>query len=56
MFGLIKKILFGILTDIVSVSNNTKCLPLSNQKCMTHLLLLIYILMNTIKNLTTIHL
>ena len=34
MFGLIKKILIGFLTDIVSASNHTKCISLSNQKCM----------------------
>ena len=35
MFGLIKKIFIGLLTDIVSASNHTKYLSLSNQKCMT---------------------
>ena len=35
MFGLIKKIFIGLLTDIVSTSNHTKCMLLSNQKCMT---------------------
>ena len=34
MFGLIKKIYIGLLTDIVSASNHTKCMSLSNQKCM----------------------
>ena len=34
MFGLIKKIFIGLLTDIVSASNITKCVLLSNQKCM----------------------
>ena len=33
MFGLIKKILIGLLTGIVSASNHTKCVSLSNQKC-----------------------
>ena len=35
MFGLIKKEFIGLLTDIVSASNDTKCMLLSNQKCMT---------------------
>ena len=35
MFGLIKKIFIGLLTGIVSVSNHTKCIPLSNQKYVT---------------------
>ena len=35
MFGLIKKIFIGLLTGIVFASNRTKCVLLSNQKCMT---------------------
>ena len=35
MFRLIKKMFFIILTSIVSASNHTKCVLLSNQKCMT---------------------
>ena len=35
MFGLIKKIFIGLLTGIVSAFNHTKCVSLSNQKCMT---------------------
>ena len=34
MFGLIKQIFIRLLTDIVSASNHTKCILLSNQKCM----------------------
>ena len=34
MFRLIKKIFIGLLTGIVSASNHTKCVSLSNQKCM----------------------
>ena len=34
MFGLTKKILIGILTDLVNESNHTKCVSLNNQKCM----------------------
>ena len=35
MFGLVKKIITGLLTVIVCASNHTKCVPLSNQKCLT---------------------
>ena len=35
MFGLIKKILIGILNGLVNGSIHTKCLLLSNQKRMT---------------------
>ena len=35
MFGLIKKIFIGLLNGIASASNHTKCVLLSNQKCMT---------------------
>ena len=34
MFGLIKKIFVGSLTGLVNGSNHTKCVLLSNQKCM----------------------
>ena len=34
MFRLIKKIFIGLLTGIVNGSNHTKCVLLSNQKCM----------------------
>ena len=34
MFELIKKIFFGLLSGTVSASNHTKCVSLSNQKCM----------------------
>ena len=34
-FGLIKKIFIGLLTDLVNERNYTKCMSLSNQKCMT---------------------
>ena len=33
MFGLIKKIFIGLLTGLVNGSNQTKCISLSNQKC-----------------------
>ena len=35
MFGLNKKTFIGLLPCIVSASNDTKCVLLSNQKCMT---------------------
>ena len=34
MFGLIKKMFVGLLTGLVNGSNHTKCVLLSNQKCM----------------------
>ena len=34
MFELIKKIFIGLLTGLANGSNHTKCLSLSNQKCM----------------------
>ena len=34
MFGLIKKIFIGLLTGLVNGSNHTKCISLSNKKCM----------------------
>ena len=34
MFELIRKIFIGLLAGIVSASNHTKCMSLSNQKCM----------------------
>ena len=35
MFGLTKKIFIGLLTGEVNGPNHTKCVSLSNQKCMT---------------------
>ena len=34
-FRLIKKLFMGLLISIVNASNHTKCMLLSNQKCMT---------------------
>ena len=34
MFGLIKKMFMGLLIRIVNGPNHTKCISLSNQKCM----------------------
>ena len=58
MFKLIKKIFIALFTGIVSASNHTKFVSLWNQKSMIqpYQFLLIYILMNTVKNFTTIHL
>ena len=35
MSGLIKKMFIGLLTGLVNGSNHTKCVSLSNQKCIT---------------------
>ena len=35
MFGLIKGIFIGSFASIVNASNHTKCVSLSNQKCIT---------------------
>ena len=55
MFGVIKKMFIMLLTSLVNASSDTKYVSLSNQKCKVNLVLLIYILMNTVKNYTTIH-
>ena len=34
MFGLILKIFNGLLTGLVNGSNHTRCVSLSNKKCM----------------------
>ena len=54
MFGLIKKILLGLLTGLVNGSNHTKCVSLNNPKF--NILLLIYTLMNATTNFFAIHL
>ena len=43
MFGLIKKVFIALLSDVVRASNHAKCFSLSNQKCMTQPIFLIYI-------------
>ena len=35
MFGFIKKTFTVLLNSVVNASNHTKCVSLSNQKCMT---------------------
>ena len=53
MFGLIKKMFIGLLTSLVNASNHARCVSLSNQiQTRFYLLLLIYILINTVKNYT----
>ena len=56
MFGLIKKTFIGWLTGLVNGSNHTMCISLSNQKCEIQPILLIWILMNTVKNFIIIDL
>ena len=53
MFGLIRKILIGLLTGLVNGYNHTKCVSLINW--WFNLPLLIYVLMIAAKNFTTIH-
>ena len=45
-----------LLPNTVNASNHTKCISLSNQKCKIQPTLSIYILKNTVKNCSTIHL
>ena len=40
MFELIKKIFIGLLISMTKASNHTKCILLSNQKCMTQSILI----------------
>ena len=40
MFGLIKELFIGLLTELVIWSNHTKCVSLSNQKYMSQLTLI----------------
>ena len=54
MFGLILKMFIRFLTDLANASNHAKSVSLRNKKF--NLLLLIYILINTVKNYTTIYL
>ena len=35
MFGLIERMFIGLLTGIISASNHTKCMSMSNQKYIT---------------------
>ena len=56
MFRSIKKCLYLLLISMVNASNHAKCELLAIGNVRLSLLLLIYILMNTFKNFTTIHL
>ena len=56
MFGLAKKNYWVILNGLAYAYNHTKCVLLSNQNFGFNLLLLIYILTNTVKNYIIIHL
>ena len=56
MYGIIKKMFIVGLSSIVNAFNYTKCALLSNQKCQIQATLINLILMNTVKNFTTIHL
>ena len=56
MLGIINKMFIVLLTSIVHASNHTKCVLVSNQNARFNLPLLIFILTNTVKNFTTIHL
>ena len=54
-----KKMLMGLLIRIANASNQTKCISLSDEKCMTqptHINLHPNILMKPVKIFTTIHL
>ena len=53
MFSIIKKMFIVLLTRLVNTSSHTKCISLSSQKCEIQPT---YILMDTVKNYTTIHL
>ena len=54
MTGLIKKIFTALLTGIVDASNHTKCVLLSNQKCMTQPILINLHPNDTVKNFATV--
>ena len=43
MLGIIKKVFMVLLSSIVNVSNHTKCVLLSNQKCMIQTTLIKFI-------------
>ena len=47
MFVIIKGILVVLLTSIVNGPNHTKCVSLSNEKCMIQTTLTVFLLINT---------
>ena len=55
MFGLISKILIGLLTGLVNGYNHAKCVPLSNQKSEIQPTLINLHPNESVKNLTTVH-
>ena len=56
MFGLMEKIFIGLLISLVNVYNHTKCVSLSNHKCMTQSTLINLHPNEYSQNFTTIHL
>ena len=54
LFGIVKWMFIVLLASIVYASNYTKCVSSIKNKRF-NLLLLIYILINTVKNFTNIH-
>ena len=56
MFELIKKIFIGFRNGLVNGSNHTKCILLSNQKCMTQPSLINLHSNDYTKSFSTIHL
>ena len=56
MFELIKKIFIGFRNGLVNGSNHTKCILLSNQKCMTRHSLINLHPNDYTKSFSTIHL
>ena len=54
MFGIIEKMFLVLLASIINASNHIKCVYVSNQKNEIQLLILIYILINTVKNFFSI--
>ena len=56
MFGITKKMFIVLLASVVTNYTHAKCVSLIYQNARLNLLLLIYILTNTINNYTIIHL
>ena len=54
MFGIIEKMFLVLLASIINASNHIKCVYVSNQKNEIQLLILIYTLINTVKNFFSI--
>ena len=59
MFQIVKKMFTVLLSSLINASKHAKCVLLSYKKCKIHATLInlhLYILMNTVKNFTTIYL